>query len=39
MPKMSSFMRYALVVAVMVAAACHKTPKVQPVPPAAEADR
>jgi peptidoglycan-associated lipoprotein len=37
MPKMSS-MRYAFVAAVMVAAAaaCHKTPKVQPVPPATE---
>ena len=38
MPKMSS-MRYALIAAVVVtaAAACHKTPKVQPVPPTAEA--
>jgi peptidoglycan-associated lipoprotein len=37
MPKMSS-MRYAFVAAVLVAAAaaCHKTPKVQPVPPATE---
>jgi peptidoglycan-associated lipoprotein len=37
MPKMSS-MRYALIAAVMVAAVgCHKTPKVEPVPPTAEA--
>jgi peptidoglycan-associated lipoprotein len=37
MPKMS-VLRYALVAAVMVtAAACHKTPKVTPVPPTAEA--
>jgi peptidoglycan-associated lipoprotein len=36
MPKKSS-VRYALIAAVLVAAAgCHKTPKVQPVPPAAE---